>query len=166
MTLMTSATSALAERRLAGASPARALTGPLLIAARDDDSARGALRIAELVARRDSVNAHVLSLVQPLPFTASLLTNVDAAALREGQQRKQLARVLGGRRAPGNEDGARAGPRGAGPLRTAPQSGARRGGKVWSVHCPVLVVVPTTPATRASRRAREKAAASTMRRTS
>jgi nucleotide-binding universal stress UspA family protein len=93
MTLTTSATSAPVERRTAGASPARALMGPLLIAARDDDSARGALRIAELVARRDGVNAHVLTLVPPLPFTASLLTSVDAAALREGQQRKQLARV-------------------------------------------------------------------------
>lgn len=92
MTLMTSDVDALHEPRAAGA-PGRALTGPLLIAARDDDSARGALRVAELLARRDRVNGHVLTLVQPLPFTASLLTNADAAALSDGRRRKQLARV-------------------------------------------------------------------------
>ena len=71
----------------------RAHTGPLLIAVRDDESAHGPLQLAELLARRDHLNAHVLTLVQPLPFTASLLTEVDVAALAEGRRQEQLARV-------------------------------------------------------------------------
>lgn len=51
----------------------RPLTGLLLIAGPDDEATSGALRVAELLARRDRVNAHVLSLVQPVPFTAPLL---------------------------------------------------------------------------------------------
>ena len=60
------------------AAPGRSLTGPLLIAGHGADTARGALHVAELLARRDRVNAHVLALVPGLPFTASLLTEVDA----------------------------------------------------------------------------------------
>ena len=72
----------------------RAFSGPLLIAARDDDSAHGPLQLAELIARRDQVNAHVLTLVQPPPFTASLLlAEADIAALTEGRRQDQLARV-------------------------------------------------------------------------
>lgn len=71
----------------------RAFTGPLLIVVGSDDDATGALRVAELLARRDRVNAHVLTLVAPLPFTVPLLTGVDAASLEEGRLQAQLAQV-------------------------------------------------------------------------
>ena len=84
----------LAERVATRSAPVRrALTGPLLVAGRDDDVTGGALTIAELLARRDRVNAHVLTLVPPLPFTASLLTDIDAAALEAGRLAEQRARV-------------------------------------------------------------------------
>lgn len=77
----------------AHAAPSRVLTGSLLIAGRDDDSVCGALRIAELLARRDRVNAHVLALAPALPFTASLLTRVDSTTLEEAKRQEYLARV-------------------------------------------------------------------------
>ncbi len=91
---MTSATLNLRAQRRTQVSPARRmLTGPLLVAGRDDESTRGALRIAETLARRDRVNAHVLSVVPPLPYTASLLAGIDAAAIEDARRSEQLARV-------------------------------------------------------------------------
>src|SRR3712207_4666930 len=82
------------EREPTGAAPARrALAAPLLIVGRDDDDITGALRVAELPARRDHVNAHVLTVVPPLPFTVPLLMGVDAAPLDEGRRQDQLAEV-------------------------------------------------------------------------
>jgi nucleotide-binding universal stress UspA family protein len=71
----------------------RAIDGPLLVVGADDGAADGALRIAELLARRDGLNAHVLALVPPLPFTASLLAGVDADSLEEGRRQEALARM-------------------------------------------------------------------------
>src|SRR4051812_3293663 len=71
----------------------RTFDGPLLVLGADDGTAEGALRIAELIARRDGLNAHVLALVPSLPFTASLLARVDAAALEEGRRQDALTRV-------------------------------------------------------------------------
>jgi nucleotide-binding universal stress UspA family protein len=91
---MTSATLNLHARSRIHGSPARhVLTGPLLVAGRDDESTRGALRIAEILARRDRVNAHVLSVVPPLPYTASLLEGIDPAAIENARRSEQLARV-------------------------------------------------------------------------
>jgi len=70
----------------------RAFTGSLLIAGRDDDMS-GALRVAELLARRDRVSAHVVVPVSPLPSTVSLLTGIDADALNEALRQEQLTRV-------------------------------------------------------------------------
>jgi nucleotide-binding universal stress UspA family protein len=81
------------QETAAAATSPRGFTGPLLIAGRDDDDTAGALRIAELLARRDRVNAHVLTLVPPLPFTVPLLLGVDATPLNEGRRQEQLARM-------------------------------------------------------------------------
>lgn len=83
----------LEDREITNAAPARrAFTGPLLIAGRDDDIT-GALRVAELLARRDRVSAHVVTPVQPLPSTVSLLTGIDTESLNEGRRQEQLARM-------------------------------------------------------------------------
>lgn len=91
---MTSTVAELRAQSPLRASPARRLlTGPLLVAGRDDESTRGALRIAEILARRDRVNAHVLSVVPPLPYTASLVEGIDAAAIENARRIEQLGRV-------------------------------------------------------------------------
>jgi nucleotide-binding universal stress UspA family protein len=76
-----------------GAPPQRTHTGPLLVAGEDADHARGVLHIAELLARRDRVNAHVLGVVQPLAFPASLFADLDREALEEGRRRMHLERM-------------------------------------------------------------------------
>jgi nucleotide-binding universal stress UspA family protein len=73
--------------------PQRTHTGPLLIAGEDADYTRGALHVAELLARRDRVNAHVLGVVRPLTFPVSLLSEIDREALEEGRRRTHLDRV-------------------------------------------------------------------------
>lgn len=72
---------------------ARTVGGPLLVVGREEDTLSGALRVAELLARRDRVNAHVLSLVQPLSYTASRLASADAAVLEEGNRQRQNIRM-------------------------------------------------------------------------
>jgi nucleotide-binding universal stress UspA family protein len=73
--------------------PQRTHTGPLLIAGEDAEYTRGAMHVAELLARRDRVNAHVLGVVRPLAFPASLLSEIDREALEEGRRRTHLDRV-------------------------------------------------------------------------
>jgi len=83
----------LDDHEVAEAAPARrAFTGSLLIAGRDDDMS-GALLVAELLARRDRVAAHVVTPVPPLPLTFALLTGVDTDALNEGRRQEQLTRL-------------------------------------------------------------------------
>jgi nucleotide-binding universal stress UspA family protein len=85
----------LGEERQAtrAAAMPRGLTGPLLIAGRDDDETSGALRIAELLARRDRLNAHVLTVVPPLPATVGLLIGTDVAPLDEGRRHERLGHM-------------------------------------------------------------------------
>jgi nucleotide-binding universal stress UspA family protein len=73
--------------------PQRTLVGPLLIAGQDAEYLRGALRVAELLARRDRVNAHVLGAVPPLGIPQLLLLNVDHEALEDGRQRQFADRL-------------------------------------------------------------------------
>ena len=73
--------------------PQRTHTGPLLVAGEDADYTRGALHVAELLARRDRVNAHVLGVVRPLTFALSLLGEIDAESLEEGRRQPHLNRV-------------------------------------------------------------------------
>src|SRR5688500_5664899 len=85
----------LVEARGAGgaAPPQRTHTGPLLIAGEDADYTRGALHVAELLARRDHVNAHVLGVVRPLAFPMPLLVEVDHEALENGRRRQHFDRI-------------------------------------------------------------------------
>lgn len=53
-----------------------AVRGPLLIVAVGDHPLQGALRLAEVLARRDQVNAHVLALVPPLSASLSDLASL------------------------------------------------------------------------------------------
>jgi nucleotide-binding universal stress UspA family protein len=76
-----------------GASPRRTHTGPLLIAGEDADHTRGVLHVAELLARRDQVNAHVLGVVRPLAFPASLFADLDRDALEDGRRRMHLEKI-------------------------------------------------------------------------
>lgn len=71
----------------------RALAGSLLVVGHDDDTLSGPLFVAQELARRDRLRAHVLTLVQPLSYIAPILTKADAAALGEGRRQAQLARV-------------------------------------------------------------------------
>ncbi len=71
----------------------RTLVGPLLIAGQDAEYMRGALRVAEILARRDRVNAHVLGAVPALALPQLLLLNLDHEALEDGRRRQYLARL-------------------------------------------------------------------------
>jgi len=53
----------------------------------------GALHVAQLLARRDRVNAHVLTVVRPLALPASLFAAVDQDAWAEVRRQQQLASV-------------------------------------------------------------------------
>ena len=73
--------------------PRRGLISPLLVAGEETSSIDGALHVAQLLARRDDVNAHVLTVVRPLTLPASLLADVDREAWEEGRRQRQLALV-------------------------------------------------------------------------
>jgi nucleotide-binding universal stress UspA family protein len=53
----------------------------------------GALHVAQLLARRDRVNAHVLTVVRPLALPASLFSAVEQDAWEEARRQQQLASV-------------------------------------------------------------------------
>lgn len=65
----------------------RTHTGPLLVAGEDAEHTRGALQIAELLARRDRINAHVLGVIRPLTLPGNLLSDADREALEDGRRR-------------------------------------------------------------------------------
>lgn len=67
------------------------MTGPILVVGTDDESVVGALRIAELLARRERVNAHVLGVVQPVGFPVWAVVDVDPEALEEARRGQFLA---------------------------------------------------------------------------
>jgi nucleotide-binding universal stress UspA family protein len=73
--------------------PRRSLVGPLLIAGQDAEYMRGALCVAEILARRDRVNAHVLGAVPPLALPRLLLVNLDHEALEDGRRERHLDRL-------------------------------------------------------------------------
>lgn len=95
---------AIATQRLAHpppitATPARALrrrlAGPLLIASEDGTSVLGALRVAEVLARRDGVHAHVLGLTRPLaPVLSRAVARVADLGVEDLEQcRRRKART-------------------------------------------------------------------------
>ena len=71
----------------------RTLHGPIVVAGEDATPTDGALRVAQLLARRDRVNAHVLTVVRPLALPSSLLSGVDQDAWQEVRRQQQLASV-------------------------------------------------------------------------
>jgi nucleotide-binding universal stress UspA family protein len=71
----------------------QALDGPLVIAGSTDESMCGALRLAELLTRRDRVAAHVLGVVRPTGFPVWAFADVDPEALEDGRRRQHLERV-------------------------------------------------------------------------
>lgn len=71
------------------ASAPRSLGGPILVAVDDPDAAEGALHVADLVARRDRVNAHLLGVAPPLALPTALALPVDHETL-DGARRQQL----------------------------------------------------------------------------
>ena len=71
----------------------RTLVGPIVVAGEDATPTDGALRVAQLLARRDRVNAHVLTVVRPLALPSSLLSGVDQDAWQEVRRQQQLASV-------------------------------------------------------------------------
>jgi nucleotide-binding universal stress UspA family protein len=79
------------ERRRASG---RSLGGPLLVALEERHPADGALHLAQLLARRDRVNAHLLAIVRPLAFPPALVAADDLEAIEGGrlQQARDRAR--------------------------------------------------------------------------
>ena len=71
----------------------RTHTGPLLVAGEDSDYVRGVLHVAELLARRDRVNAHVLGVVRPLALPVALVADLDREALEDARRRTHLERL-------------------------------------------------------------------------
>jgi hypothetical protein len=71
-----------------------ALSGPLLVDASEPGLAEGALRLAEALARRDRVNAQVLTVVPPLPSLLSLGASLAADLGRHelDECRREVAR--------------------------------------------------------------------------
>ena len=71
--------------------------GPIVVACESDYLSPGALRFAELLARRERVNAHAVATVPPVDPPRSALGRDDAEALRAGRlsrRRHQLRRLL------------------------------------------------------------------------
>ena len=79
------------ERRRA---PGRSFAGPLLVAFDDRHPAEGALHLAQLLARRDRVNAHLLAIAPSLAFPPALVSPDDMEAIEQGrlQQARDGAR--------------------------------------------------------------------------
>ena len=71
----------------------RTRTGPLVVVSGRAGVARGALHVAELLARRDRVNAHVVSLLRPVEVPRWALDATDAGALQEGVRRQRRGRL-------------------------------------------------------------------------
>jgi nucleotide-binding universal stress UspA family protein len=82
------------------------LTGPLLIAAERDSRPEGPVRLAELLARRYRVNAHVVAVVGPMPaFTARLASSATGLQSEDldhcrrraarGRVRAQVSELVG-----------------------------------------------------------------------
>jgi nucleotide-binding universal stress UspA family protein len=77
----------------AAAASRRAFAGPLLIAGEEASPIDGALRLAQLLARRDRVNAHVLAVVRPLALPDSLFAAVDRDTWEDVRRQQQLSSI-------------------------------------------------------------------------
>lgn len=59
---------------------------PVLVLADDSALSSGALHVAELLARRDGVNAHVVGVVRPVEFPVWAFVDVDAGVMEAGRR--------------------------------------------------------------------------------
>jgi nucleotide-binding universal stress UspA family protein len=71
----------------------RALVETLLVAGEDASPIDGALHLSQLLARRDRINVHVLTVVRPLAVPASLFSVVERETLEHARRQRQLASV-------------------------------------------------------------------------
>jgi nucleotide-binding universal stress UspA family protein len=65
----------------------------VLVAGEAGETSNGALRLGELLARRDRVNVHVLGITRSLGFPISAFANVDAEALEAGRRAQLLEQL-------------------------------------------------------------------------
>ncbi|HEY4131515.1 MAG TPA: universal stress protein [Gemmatimonadaceae bacterium] len=70
-----------------------ALSGAVLVAGDGGEASNGAIRLGELLARRDRVNVHVLGIMRSLGFPISAFANVDTEALEAGRRAQLLDRL-------------------------------------------------------------------------
>lgn len=63
---------------------------PVLVLADDSGLSSGALHVAELLARRDGVNAHVFGVVRPVEFPVWAFVDVDSAVMEAGRREAHL----------------------------------------------------------------------------
>src|SRR5512146_1342415 len=71
----------------------RTLTGPILAGLVETNPADGALHIADLLARRDRVNAHLLGVIPPVAFPLALVLPVEYETVEEARRQQLLTRV-------------------------------------------------------------------------
>ncbi|MBX6331737.1 MAG: universal stress protein, partial [Gemmatimonadaceae bacterium] len=71
----------------------RALRGPILVAIDEAGPAEGALHLADLLARRDRVNAHLLGAAPPVAFPLALVLPAEYEAVEEARRQQLLTRV-------------------------------------------------------------------------
>ena len=81
------------KRSLVAGAPraSHGLGGPMLVISVDPTALDGALRIAQLLTRRDRVNAHVFGIVPPYPTHSPVLSSADYQALDKGRRHTQLS---------------------------------------------------------------------------
>ena len=71
----------------------RSLAGPLIVVGDEGHAASGALHVAELLARRDRVNAQVIGFVRPVGAPVWAAVDVDPSALEDGRRRQHRERL-------------------------------------------------------------------------
>jgi len=76
-----------------GAYGGRAIHGSLLVVGDPDDTACGPLHLAELLARRYRIRAHVLGVVRPIGLPIWEHINVDPEVLEDARRRQYLERL-------------------------------------------------------------------------
>ncbi len=74
-------------------SDGRALAAPVLVAFDERHPAEGALHVAQALAQRDHVNAHLVGLGRPLAFPAALVLAADLEAVEEARRQQLLQQV-------------------------------------------------------------------------
>jgi nucleotide-binding universal stress UspA family protein len=69
------------------------VSGSLLIAGEPTGPIDGALHLAQLLARRDRLSAHLLTVIRPVTLPALLIADIDSEAWEDGRRHRQLALI-------------------------------------------------------------------------